>query len=437
MLDIKFIRENKKEVQEAAKNKLLDLDVDKLLSLDERRLTLLQEIEELNAQKNNINDEIAKSDNREPIIAKGKKIKHKLSELEPEYKKVKKEYDNLMVKVPTVPSKDTPIGETEKDNKVIFESKKPSFDFKPKDHIELCEALDIVDFDRGAKISGYRGYYLKNEGAMMVMAMMQYAFQKMISKGYLPMIPPTLAKENVLFGSGYFKGVEYDGDVDEIYQVATSDKEVDGKKSTDKKFLVGTAEPVLLAYYSGEILDEKDLPLKLCGFSPCYRSEIGSYGKDTKGLYRVHEFYKVEQVVIAPASVDLTNEIQQEMVEVSKEMHEELGLPYRQLQICTGDMGTGKYKMFDIEAWMPGLDRWGETGSASNLKDWQSRRLNIRYKDFENKKHYPYMLNNTALPSVRPFIAIIENYQQEDGSIVVPEVLRPWMGGIQKIEKDK
>jgi len=437
MLDIKFIRENKKEVQEAAKNKLLDLDVDKLLSLDERRLTLLQEIEELNAQKNNINDEIAKSDNREPIIAKAKKIKHKLSELEPEYKKVKKEYDNLMVKVPTVPSKDTPIGETEKDNKVIFESKKPSFDFKPKDHIELCEALDIVDFDRGAKISGYRGYYLKNEGAMMVMAMMQYAFQKMISKGYLPMIPPTLAKENVLFGSGYFKGVEYDGDVDEIYQVATSDKEVDGKKSTDKKFLVGTAEPVLLAYYSGEILDEKDLPLKLCGFSPCYRSEIGSYGKDTKGLYRVHEFYKVEQVVIAPASVDLTNEIQQEMVEVSKEMHEELGLPYRQLQICTGDMGTGKYKMFDIEAWMPGLDRWGETGSASNLKDWQSRRLNIRYKDFENKKHYPYMLNNTALPSVRPFIAIIENYQQEDGSIVVPEVLRPWMGGIQKIEKDK
>jgi seryl-tRNA synthetase len=436
MLDIKFIRENKKDVQEAAKNKQIDLDVEKLLLLDEKRLTLLQEIEELNAQKNNLNDEISKAKDKKPVIAKGKIIKDKLSELDPEYKKIKKEYDSLMVKVPMVPSEDTPIGKSEDDNKVIFESEKPNFDFEPKDHIEIGEALDIIDFDRGAKISGYRGYYLKNEGAMLVMAMMQYAFQKMISKGYLPMLPPTLAKENVLFGSGYFKGVEYDGDVDEIYQVATSDKEADGKKSSDKKFLVGTAEPVLLAYYSGEVLDERDLPLKFCGFSPCYRSEIGSYGKETKGLYRVHEFYKVEQVVIAPASVDLTNEIQKEMVDVSKEMHEELGLPYRQLQICTADMGTGKYKMFDIEAWMPGMDRWGETGSASNLKDWQSRRLNIRYKDFENKKHYPYLLNNTALPSVRPLIAILENFQQEDGSVIIPEVLRPWMGGIEKISKE-
>ncbi len=436
MLDIKFIRDNKKDVQEAAKNKGIDLDVGKLLSLDERRLTLLQEIEELNGQKNDLNDKISKTKDRDPLIKKGKEIKNKLSKLEPEYKKLKQEYDSLMVKVPTVPSSDTPVGEGEEDNKVIFEAEKPSFDFEPRDHITLGESLDIIDFDRGAKISGYRGYYLKNEGAMLVMAMMQYAFQKMISKGYMPMIPPTLAKEFVLFGSGYFKGTEYNGNTDEIYQVATSDKEADGKKSTDKKFLVGTAEPVLLSYYANEILDGKDLPLKFCGFSPCYRSEIGSYGKDTKGLYRVHEFYKVEQVVIAPADVDLTDEIQEEMVEASKELHEELGLPYRQLQICTGDMGIGKYKMFDIEAWMPGTNRWGETGSASNLKDWQSRRLNVRYKDNDGNKQYVYMLNNTALPSVRPLIAILENYQQEDGSVLIPEILQTWMGGIKKISKD-
>ncbi|MGB2791654.1 MAG: aminoacyl--tRNA ligase-related protein, partial [Candidatus Moraniibacteriota bacterium] len=229
--------------------------------------------------------------------------------------------------------------------------------------------------------------------------------------------------------SGYFKGVEYDATIDEVYQVATGDKEASGELSRDKKFLVGTAEPSLLSYYSNETLDGATLPLKLAGFSPCYRSEIGSYGKDTKGLYRVHEFFKVEQVVIAPADIEVADAIQDEMIGISREMHEELGLPYRLLKICTGDMSAGKYRAFDIEAWMPGLWRFGETGSASNFLDWQSRRLNVKYTNAKTgEKKFVYMLNNTALPSPRILIAILENFQQEDGSVIVPEVLRPYVG---------
>jgi seryl-tRNA synthetase len=284
-----------------------------------------------------------------------------------------------------------------------------------------------LDFERGAKVAGYRGYYVKNEGVSLEMALMAYALSKMISRGYAPMIVPTLVKGFSLFGSGYFKGAEYDPEVDEIYQVATSDRETDGRTSREKKFLVGTAEPSLLAYYSGEVLKEEDLPLRLCGYSQCYRSEIGSYGKDTKGLYRVHEFMKVEQVILCKADVAESDGLQQEMISISKEMHEELGLPYRQIQICTGDMGVGKYKMFDIEAWIPSRKAYGETGSASNFLDWQARRLNVKYVDKKGNKKYIYMLNNTALATPRTLIAIIENCQQADGSVKIPEVLKKYM----------
>jgi len=196
----------------------------------------------------------------------------------------------------------------------------------------------------------------------------------------------------------------------------------------ENKFLVGTAEPSLLAYYANEVLSEKDLPMKICGFSQCYRSEIGSYGKDTKGIYRVHEFMKVEQVCICKADVEESNKLQEEMIGISKELHQDLGLPFRQLQICTGDMSAGKYRQYDLEAWMPSRNSYGETGSCSSFLDWQSRRLNVKYKANDGKNKFVYMLNNTALPSVRPMIAILENYQQKDGSIIVPEVLRKWVG---------
>lgn len=433
MLDIQFIRDNKDAIAKAAVAKNLSFDVEKLLESDVERRALLQEIEELKSLKNDINELIqqAKTDEeRTEVIAKGKDIKAKLEEREPLYLAAKSQFESLMAGVPNIISPDTPLGKSDAENVEIMKSGDlPQFAFVPRTHIELGRMLDILDLERGAKVSGYRGYYVKNEGALLVMGLMSYAMRKLTEKGYAPMIPPTLVKGFSLFGTGYFKGVEFDPSVDEVYQVATHDQEVDGTPAKEAKFLVGTAEPSLLAYYAGETLEGKDFPIKLAGFSQCYRSEIGSYGKDTKGMYRVHEFMKVEQVVLAPADVDAANRIQDEMFALSEEMHQELGLPYRKLQICSGDMSPGKYRAFDIEAWMPGLERYGETGSASNFTDWQSRRLNIKYKDPETgEKKHPYLLNNTALPSPRIFIAILENFQQEDGSVVIPEVLRPFVG---------
>ncbi|MEK7523274.1 MAG: aminoacyl--tRNA ligase-related protein, partial [Patescibacteria group bacterium] len=287
MLDIKYIRENSEKIKEAVKNKNINLNIDELLAIDDKRRALQMEIDEVRAKKNKLADAGKSGKPSKEQIEEGKLLKTKVVEIEAESKIVQEKYMALMVKVPTIPSADTPIGKSSEDNIVIGEwGSKPEFKFKSKDHIEIAEDLDLIDFERGVKVAGYRGYYLKGKGAQLVMSLMMYALNKMAEKGYTPFIPPTLVKGLALFGSGYFKGAEYNGDVDEIYQIATSDKESDGSKIKEQKFLVGTAEPSLLAYYSGETLKEEDLPIKICGFSPCYRSEIGSYGKDTKGLYR-------------------------------------------------------------------------------------------------------------------------------------------------------
>ncbi len=419
MLDIKFIRENTEKIKDAAGKKGIDPNlIDELVKIDEERRSLMQKSESMRAEQK-------KTQDRE----KAMELKIQFKKLEEELIEVEKKFNFLMAQVPTIPSLDTPVGKDERGNVEIYKwGKMPKFRFTPKNHIELGKELDILDLERGVKVAGFRGYYLKNDGAMLVMALMMYVFNKMIEKGYKPMIPPTLIKKFALFGSGYFKGIEYNSEKDEIYQINTGDE--------GKKFLVGTAEPSLLAYYSDEILDEKDLPIKLCGFSQCYRSEIGSYGKDTKGIYRVHEFMKVEQVVISKSEIEASEKLQQEMVSITKEIHEELKLPYRVIQICTGDLSAGKYKQFDYEVWMPGLNRWGETGSASNFLDWQARRLNVKYKTTNGEKKYVYMLNNTAMPTPRPFIAILENYQQEDGSVLIPRVLQKYMGK-KKISKPK
>lgn len=433
MLDIGFIRDNEAAVRSAIANKNLALDLDHLLEVDRKRRELLQKMEELKSLKNDINNLIQRAatpEERDEVIAKGKEIKTALEAAEPEWKSVREEFETLMASVPNIVSPDTPIGKSEAENKEVYVwGEKPGFAFPPKTHIELGQDLDILDLERGAKVGGYRGYYVKNEGVLLVMGLMMYALSKLAAKGYQPMIPPTLVKGFPLFGSGYFKGLEYDSSIDEVYEVASADKESDGSTSHEQKFLVGTAEPSLLAYYSGEVLDGKKLPLRLAGFSQCYRSEIGSYGKDTKGMYRVHEFMKVEQVVIAPADIDLTDALQEEMIGLSQEMHEELGLPYRKIQICTGDMSAGKYRAFDLEAWMPGMNRYGETGSASNFLDWQARRLNVKYMDAATgEKRHVYMLNNTALPTPRILIAILENNQDAEGNVRVPKVLQSFVG---------
>ncbi|HUC02076.1 MAG TPA: serine--tRNA ligase [Candidatus Paceibacterota bacterium] len=420
MLDIKFIRENAAAVKDAAAKKNLGPDViDELLDVDAKRRELMASSEALRAEQKKAKDREA-----------GAKLKEQFKEQEEKLKPIEKRFNELMVRVPNIISPDTPVGKDESGNKEVFRSGEPKkFDFTPKDHMDLGRSLDILDFEKGTKVGGFRGYYVKNDGVLLVMGIMMYAVNKMVERGFKPMIPPTLVKEFALFGTGYFKGTEYDPEVDEIYQIATSDKEASGETSAEKKFLVGTSEPSLLAYYSDEVLDGKDLPIRNAGYSQCYRSEIGSYGKDVKGMYRVHEFMKVEQVVLAEADIAAANALQDEMVAISGEMHEELGLPYRRLLICTGDLGAGKYKQYDTEAWLPGMNRWAETGSASNFLDWQSRRLNVKYTDpSTGERKFVYMLNNTALPSPRVFIAILENHQTKDGKIVVPAVLQKYVG---------
>lgn len=433
MLDIQFIRDNKDKIAQAASDKGLVFDVERLLAQDHERVILLQEIEGLQSLKNDINDliQLAKTpQERAAIIAKGQEIKAKLEEKEPLLFAVRQDYDCLMAAVPNIVSPDTPVGKSAKENvEILKHGTLPEFEFTPRTHIDLGKMLDILDLERGAKVSGYRGYYLKNAGVSLALGLMSYAMQKLVAHGYTAMLPPTILKGAPLFGSGYFASTEYDGTVDEIYRLATTDKEMDGTISKEAKFLAGTSEPALLAYHADEVLEESRLPLKLAGFSQCYRSEIGSYGQDTKGLYRVHEFMKVEQVILAPADIEGANRLQDEMLGISEAMHRELGLSYRKVQVCTGDMSAGKYRAFDLEAWLPGMHRYGETGSASNFLDWQARRLNVKYRDAKTgEKRYVYMLNNTALPSARILIAILENYQRANGSVVVPEALRPFVG---------
>jgi len=438
MLDIKFIRENKEKIKTAVKNKNINLDVNKLLEIDEERRGADTKIDEIRARRNKLANELKKGKPSGEQIAQGKKYKEQIAELELKLIKINELYLELMAKVPNIPSDDTPIGRDEKENVEIYKWGEPTkFNFTPKSHIELAEDLNLIDFKRGAKVAGYRGYYLKNEAVPLVMGFLMYAMEKLITKGFVPVIPPTLIKEFPLFGSGYFAGKKYNSDTDEIYKIANDEKLSDGSLKKEDRFLIGTAEPSLLAYYADEVLDIKDLPIKFVGFSQCYRSEIGSYGKDTKGIYRVHEFMKIEQVIICPAEVELSDKLHKEMIELSKELLKDLGLPFRQIQICTGDMSAGKYKMFDLEAWIPSRDSYGETHSASNFLDWQSRRLNVKYKDENGVNKFTYMLNNTALPTPRILIAILENYQKADGSIEIPKVLRKYMPGKIKVIKRK
>lgn len=414
MLDIKFIRENKKLLEKVCQAKNVKLDLDRLLVLDEKRCTLIQQAENMRAEQK----KLGKDD-----IEKAKELKEKVRPLAEELVDIESAYNDLMYLVPNVYDPATPEAKDDSGNKEIEKWGEPTkFDFKPKSHVELGETLDLIDFERGVKTSGFRGYYLKNEAVLLHFAMLWHALLKMVEKDFTPMLTPTIVREFALVGSGHFPFGK-----DEVYQIANPGKLADGEMIKDPAYLAGTSEPSLLAYFANSVWVEKDLPIKVCGFSPCYRSEVGSYGKDAKGLYRLHEFMKVEQVVFCRADVEGSNKWLDQMCQYSREILEELKLPYRVLQICTGDMGAGKYKMYDLETWMPSRGAYGETHSDSNLTDWQTRRLNIKYKTKDGEKKFVYALNNTVLASPRILIAVLENYQQKDGSILVPKVLQKYL----------
>lgn len=409
MLDIKFIRENLTKVKEAAKNKNREVDFEKLIDLDDVRKKLTRENEQIRSERN----KIAKSKNVEEIREKGKELKVKSKEIEENLKKVEKEFQQLLYTVPNVPDESVPIGKDAGGNREIKKwGKVPKFEFKPRDHIELTKLNDLVDLERGTKVAGFRGYFLKNEAALLEIGILAYSFQKLVKKGYIPLIAPSLVKEFTFWGNAQFPWGR-----EEVYHL-----------EKDDKYLAGTAEVPVTAYFSDETLSENDLPKKFVAFSPCFRREAGSYGKDTKGLYRLHQFNKVEQVIINKNDYQGSLNLHEELLQNSEEILQDLNLPYRVMLMCTGDMGEPQVKKYDIETWMPLRGGYGETMSNSFMGDFQTRRLNIRYKTNDGKTEFTHSLNNTAVASPRILIAIIENYQQEDGTIKVPKILQEYVG---------
>jgi seryl-tRNA synthetase len=422
MLDIKFIKENIEEIKDVCLNKNLKLDIDKLLNLDEQKRQLQIKIETIRAKRNEINERM-KDKRDDSLINQSKILKEELEKLEKDFEEIKNNFEEIYFRVPNIISKNTPRNPNPEGNIIIKTvGNIPKFNFRIKDHIQLGKDLDIIDFDKGTKAHGSRGYYLKNEGAMLHFALMNYAFSKIVQKGFAPITVPTIVKEFTFFGSGFFPYLK-----DEVFKISND----------NDAYLSGTSELSLLAYYSDEVIEKKQLPIKVCAFSPCYRSEVGSYGKDTKGLYRVNEFLKVEQVVICENNIAESEKYFKEMFSISEEILKELQLPYQVLNLCSGDMGAGKYYAVDIETYMPSRDGYGETHSCSNLTDWQTRRSNIRFKDETGNKNYCYALNNTVIASPRILIAILENYQQKDGSIKIPRVLQKYMPKKISIIKSK
>jgi seryl-tRNA synthetase len=417
MLDLNFIRQNKEKVIQAAKNKNRQIDIEKILKLDEERKKLIQQSQLLREQRN----QLAKNKPTEEIIKKGKQLKEELKKTEDQLKQIEKHLFELLSYVPNIALDEVPIGKDASFNKTVkVWGQTPKFDFSIKSHIELGKELDIIDFERGAKISGFRGYFLKNEAAVLHLSLLFYVFQKLIKKGYIPIIAPSIVKGFTLFGCGQFPWGKQD-----VYVLNDEDA-----------YLAGTAEQPVTSYFANEILDEKDLPKKFVALSPCFRKEAGAYGKDTKGLYRLHEFWKVEQVIIAENDLSKAKKYHEELQKNSEEILEDLKLPYRRVILSTGEMGEPQMFKYDTEVWMPYRNDYGEAMSNSIMGDFQARRLNIKYKTSYGKKEFCFTLNNTAIASPRILIAILENYQQKDGSILIPEVLQPLVG-FKIIKKNK
>jgi seryl-tRNA synthetase len=409
MLDIKFIRENIELVKTATKNKNRQVDFKKLLELDDARKELINEVDALRGERNKLSEMMTNDEKKREL---GRQLKDKIKEVEEKQRTIKLELDLLLLTVPNVPDASVPIGKDESGNVEIKKwGKVPQFSFTPLDHMELVKRHDLVDFERGVKVGGFRTYFLKNEAALLEIAVLSYAYQKLAKKGYIPLIAPSLVKEFTLFGNGQFPWGR-----EEVYHL-----------EKDDTYLAGTAEVPVTAYYADEILNEPDLPKKFAAYSPCFRREAGSYGKDTKGLYRLHQFNKVEQVIITTADTKESLKLHEELLKNSEEILQDLGLPYRVLLMCTGDMGEPQVKKYDIETWMPCRKAYGETMSNSFMGDFQARRLGIRYRAKDGIK-YAHTLNNTAVASPRILIAILENYQQEDGSILIPDVLQDFVG---------
>lgn len=421
MLDIAFIRSNPEIIKEGIRKKRMNMDIDELLSVDEDVRKVRGEVEAFRADRNRISKDIPKlkGDEKDQAVAKVKAAKDGLSQLEPELKKLEERFEKLMLLVPNPPLPIVPEGESDDDNVEVRRFGEPKkFDFQPKDHLELAESLEIVDMPRAVKFAGARMYCLKNEGALLEFALFKFALELLVSRGFHPMIVPQLVRREAMIGTGFFPLGEEDTFFIE----------------KDDLYLIGTSEVALVSYHMDEILNEKDLPKHYCGYSSCFRREAGSYGRDTRGFYRLHQFNKVEQVIICVNDPEVSMAEHRLLLSNSEALMQALGLPHRVALACGAEIGQGQVLKHEIETWMPSREKYSETHSCSSLHEFQSRRLRIRWRGKNGKVNYCHTLNNTAVASPRILIPLLENFQNEDGSVTIPEVLRPYMSGMERIE---
>ena len=442
MLDIKFIRDKLDLVRKGAVDKRITVDLDRLVELDTKRRELQAQLDALRTQVNEEGQRVGllrnpKSDWYKKAVADGKSpddIKKEaertqalLSELKPKIKQLEEsegpileEFDKLMLLVPQPADPEAPLGKDDTENVEIRRvGEVRTFNFEPKDHVKLGTELGIIDIERGVKLAGSRNYLLRGDGALLHQAVLRLAQDMMIARGFVPMSVPVLVKEEVMYGTGYFP----------------TGREQAYLCERDVLSLVGTAEVPLTAFHSDEILGEDQLPIKLCAMSPCFRREAGAAGKDTYGLYRIHLFEKVEQVIVCRADRDESKRHHADICQNAEDVLKALELPYRVVNVCTGDLGMGQAMKFDIETWMPSRKSYGETHSASRFYEFQSRRLKLRYRDGAKKVHFCHTLNNTVIASPRILIPILELYQNADGTVTIPKALRPYLGGRERIEK--
>ncbi|WP_438444494.1 serine--tRNA ligase [Gorillibacterium sp. sgz5001074] len=423
MLDIKWIREHEEQLQEVADRKRLPVSIRELLETDTRKRALQQEVEEgrrtRNAESERIGELMRKGDQAQAEEAREavKALNRRLEQLEEPLREEAERLEQLMLLVPNPVSPDTPAGASDADNvEVRRMGAPPVWSFEPLDHIRLGELHRMIDIPRGVKTGGVRSYFLTGAGALLHRAVQQLAMDLLTADGFLPMEVPLMVRPETLAHTGFFPTGR-----EQVYRI-----------EDENRYLVGTSEAPLVAYYAGEIVDLNE-PVKAAAASTCFRSEVGSAGRDVHGLYRVHQFSKVEQVVLCRADPELSERLLQHITANAERLLQLLELPYRVMAVCIGDMSQKTYKQYDIETWMPSRGTYGETHSSSNLHDFQARRANIRYRDSDGRLRYAHTLNNTMVATPRILIPLLENHQQEDGSIRIPVALRPYMGGIERL----
>jgi seryl-tRNA synthetase len=420
MIDIKLIRQDPQRFADAAKAKGFDVDIDKLAKIDGQLRESRNRLQEIATEKNKLGKSIPKlgPDEKEPALVKLAELKKEEGAINDQIKTLEPDFDAIMLQVAQPADDDVPFGEDDTQNAELRKwGKIHKFDFEPKDHVQLGLDLGIIDIERGVKLAGTRNYFLKGDGALLHWAVLRFAMDSIIAKGYVPLAVPMLMRDEVMMGTGFFPGFE-----DQTYRM-----------EKDNLNLAGTAEVPLTAYHKGELLAEDQLPLKYAALSTCFRREAGAAGKDTHGLYRIHQFDKIEQVVIGENDEEKSKQYHTEILANAELVMQALELPYRVVNVCTRDLGRGQVQKYDIEAWMPSRNSYGETHSASRFYEFQARRMNLRYKTQQKKNVFCHTLNNTVIASPRILIPILELNQNPDGSVNIPAPLQPYMNGKEKI----